>query len=195
MRNGNGRSIGGEDQRAAQTSCVDTDIAGAIRFGAKFAASEKFDLIYREGMSLVEKTAAYLDGPGRKEAKSLVAPVTLVYATESMRLTTRLLEIASWLMIYRALKDGEIDANQAAQRRQRVRLNPLGRPQHVKSYNDLPQGLRSLIEASFNLNDRIVQLDRSVTSDKDADEVAPTANPVMSQLAQLEAAFGRRRAS
>lgn len=192
MRNGNGRSFVGDDAVAAPANIAEGDISGTIRFGAKFAASEKFDQIYREGMGLVEKTAAYLDGPGRKEAKSLVAPVTLVYATESMRLTTRLLEIASWLMIYRALKDGEIDAKQAAQRRQRVRLNPLGRPQHVKSYGELPAGLRELIEASFNLNDRIVQLDRSVGSDSEAADAAPATNPVMTQLAQLEAAFGRR---
>lgn len=190
MRNGNGQNLGSGE--TAVSGSGDTDLAGAIRFGAKFAASEKFDVIYREGMGLVEKTAAYLDGPGRKEAKTLVAPVTLVYATESMRLTTRLLEIASWLMIYRALKDGEIDGRQAAQRRQRVRLNPLGRPQHVKSYSELPQGLRALIEASFNLNDRIVQLDRSVSSDAEPAQAVAVANPVMSQLAQLEAAFGRR---
>ena len=31
----------------------------------------------------------------------------LAYATESMRLTTRLLELASWLMVRRALKEGD----------------------------------------------------------------------------------------
>ncbi len=143
-------------------------------------------------MALVERTAAYLDGPGRKEAKSLVAPLTLIYATESMRLTTRLLEVASWLMIHRALKDGEIDNAQADRRRQRVKLTPFGRPQHVKNFDDLPAGLKALVNESFALNDRILQLDRALMSGATDIEAPRPANPVNSQLARIEAAFGRR---
>ena len=91
----------------------DHSSAEMISFGARFAASDQFDAVYKEGMALVERTASYLDGPGRKEAKGLQPPLTLTYATESMRLTTRLLELASWLMLHRALKDGEIDQQQA----------------------------------------------------------------------------------
>jgi regulator of CtrA degradation len=65
-----------------------------ISFGERFAASDQFDAIFREGMALVERTAAYLDGPGRKEAKALPGPAAMLYASESMRLTTRLLELA-----------------------------------------------------------------------------------------------------
>jgi hypothetical protein len=36
-----------------------------VRFGETFVASEGFKLLFREGMTLVEETAAYLDGPGR----------------------------------------------------------------------------------------------------------------------------------
>lgn len=173
--------------KSAKTLAVD-----AIPFGARFAASDKFEAIFKEGMALVERTAAYLDGPGRKEAKGLQAPLTLIYATESMRLTTRLLEVASWLMIYRALKDGEIDNAQADRRRQRVKLTPLGRPQHVKNFDDLPAGLKALVSESFALNDRILQLDRAFTSGSPEDAAPRPANPVNSQLARIEAAFGRR---
>src|SRR5262245_7012915 len=76
-----------------------------ISFGERFAASDQFDAIFREGMALVERTAAYLDGPGRKEAKALAGPAAVLYASESMRLTTRLLELASWLMIRRSFKE------------------------------------------------------------------------------------------
>src|SRR5919108_3720902 len=69
-----------------------------VSFGERFAASELFDRVFQEGMALVERTAAYLDGEGRKEAKLLRPPVSVIYATESMRLTTRLLELASWLV-------------------------------------------------------------------------------------------------
>jgi regulator of CtrA degradation len=165
--------------------------AEMISFGARFAASDQFDVIYKEGMALVERTASYLDGPGRKEAKALQAPLTLTYATESMRLTTRLLELASWLMLHRALKDGEIDQAQAAVRRQRVKLSPIGRPEHVKGFDNLPKGLRELVSLSFSLNDRILRLDSAIGGSAEAPK--PAENRVFAQVAQLEAAFGGMR--
>ena len=166
------------------------EAAGAepISFGARFANSGQFDAVYKEGMALVERTASYLDGPGRKEAKSLKPPLTLTYATESMRLTTRLLELASWLMLHRALKDGEIDSTQAASRRERVKLQPIGRPAHVKGFDELPSGLRDLVQHSFALNDRINRIDHAMASGAEAP--TPQDNMVGAQMARLEAAFG-----
>ena len=162
-----------------------------VSFGAHFAFSDQFDAIFKEGMGLVERTAAYLDGPGRKEARALRGPVAVLYATESMRLTTRLLELASWLMIRRALKEGEITTEEARAKRERVKLRGPGRPQHIRGFGDLPPGLRQLIDASYALSDRIFQLDRAmeVTPDK-----APVVeNPVSAQVSRLEEAFGKVR--
>jgi regulator of CtrA degradation len=164
----------------------------AISFGERFAASEQFDAIFKEGMGLVEKTAAYLDGPGRKEARALRGPVAVLYATESMRLTTRLLELASWLMIRRALKVGEITPDEAGAKRQRVRLRGPGRPAHVKGFSELPAGLRNLVEASFALNDRIIQLDRALQVVV-TDPPVTYDNPVEAQVTRIEEAFARRR--
>jgi regulator of CtrA degradation len=167
-----------------------------VSFGEHFATSDQFDAIFKEGMALVERTAAYLDGPGRKEARSLKGPVAVLYATESMRLTTRLLELASWLMIRRAVKEGEITAEEARAKRERVRLKVAGRPAHVKGYTELPQGLRGMIEASYALNDRIIQLDRAMEVVVGVESPAPRDNPVGAQVTRLEEAFAapRRRA-
>lgn len=162
-----------------------------VSFGEHFAASDQFDAIFKQGMALVERTAAYLDGPGRKEARALRGPLSVLYATESMRLTTRLLELASWLMIRRALKEGEITIAEARTKCERVRLKSPGRPAHVKGYTELPEGLRALIEASFALNDRIVQLDRAMQVDTAEPEAA--ANPVAAQVTRIEEAFALRR--
>jgi regulator of CtrA degradation len=166
-----------------------------ISFGERFAASDQFDAIFKEGMALVEQTARYLDGPGRQEARKLRGPLSVLYATESMRLTTRLLELASWLMIRRALKSGEISAEEARSKRQRVKLKGPGRPSHVKGFIELPQGLQRLVEQSFSLNDRIVQLDRAM--EVAVGEATPADNPVGAQVTRLQEAFAhpRRRAS
>jgi regulator of CtrA degradation len=42
-----------------------------ISFAERFATSGQFDSVFREGMMLVDATAAYLEGPGRREAKTL----------------------------------------------------------------------------------------------------------------------------
>jgi regulator of CtrA degradation len=182
------------------STCPDPESAApatgvTISFGERFAASDQFDAIFKEGMALVEQTARYLDGPGRQEARKLRGPLSVLYATESMRLTTRLLELASWLMIRRALKSGEISSDEARVKRQRVKLKGPGRPSHVKGFAELPEGLRRLIDASFALNDRIVQLDRAM--EVAIGDGAPVDNPVVAQVTLLQEAFAqpRRRAS
>ena len=166
-----------------------------VSFGERFQASEQFDRVFSEGMALVERSAAYLDGDGRRESKGLPGQVTVLYATESMRLTTRLLELASWLLSRRALKEGEITPKEAEAKRARVKLQTLGRPGHTKGFTELPQGLRDLIEASFQLHDRIVQLDRAMLPKNESVEQEQAANPVANQIDTLERAFamGLRR--
>ncbi|MEL6373882.1 MAG: DUF1465 family protein [Pseudomonadota bacterium] len=166
----------------------------AIPFGQHFAASHRFDEIFTEGMALVERTAAYLDGEGRRAAKTLTPPLAATYATESMRLTTRLLEVASWLLVRRSLRDGEITADEARAKRSRIKLAGIARPGHIKHYEQLPDGLRTLIAESYAMNDRITQLDASfydAPPEPLPQPVAPS-NPVQADIVRLQSAFGRR---
>ncbi len=163
-----------------------------ISFAERFATSEQFDQIFREGMGLVETTASYLDGAGRREAKALGPQHSVLYATESMRLTTRLLEIASWLLVRRSLKAGEITPEEARVKRRRIKLTTIGRPAHTKDFDKLPAELRRLVETSFALNDRIVQIDRAL----EAPALAVVAgrdvpNAVQGYQQQLASAFGQ----
>src|SRR5438270_11241061 len=84
-----------------------------VQFSERRTNSAAFGTLFREGMDLVEETAAYLDGDGRSEAKALERSVSLTYATESMRLTTRMMQLASWLLLHRAVKEGEMTLTQA----------------------------------------------------------------------------------
>lgn len=161
-----------------------------ISFAGRLAASDRFDVLFKDGMALVERTATYLDGDGRRDAKGLTPAVTVIYATESMRLTTRLLDLASWLLIRRALKQGEITEGEARMKRQSVKLQRLGRPTHVRGFEDLPATLRALIGESFAMLDRVVDLDRVLSPDHA--EVAEPANPVGAQILELRRAFGQK---
>ena len=163
-----------------------------VSFGEKYASSAAFDTIYKDGMALVEETAAYLDGTGRQEAKALKGAMTLAYATESMRLTTRLMQLASWLLIRKAVNDGEMTQEDALQERRKVRFSSIGRPSHAKDFDQLPQRLRSLVERSFALHDRISRLDQLLCGEPVAPvakAAVPSANTLDGQHQRLHAAF------
>jgi regulator of CtrA degradation len=165
-----------------------------VSFGERFQASAQFDVVFKQGMALVERTAAYLEGPGRAEAKRLPAAVNVLYAAESMRLTTRLLDMASWLLIRRALKEGDISETEAQKKRKGVTLQAPARSSHVAGFGELPETLRGLVGESYALQDRIVQLDRAMSVKSDSLGVsseAMLANPVGSQLDKLRVAFSR----
>ncbi|MFA5899838.1 MAG: DUF1465 family protein [Hyphomicrobium sp.] len=164
-----------------------------VSFGERFQASAQFDVVFKQGMALVERTAAYLEGPGRAEAKRLPTTVNVLYASESMRLTTRLLDMASWLLVRRALKEGDISEAEAQRKRKGAAQQAPARSSHVAGFGELPDTLRGLVEESYALQDRIAQLDRamSIKSDNVADSEAAFANPVGSQIDRLRVAFGR----
>lgn len=164
-----------------------------VLFGERFAQSEQFDEVFSEGMDLVERTAAYLDGQGRKDSRPLKTPVSVAYATESMRLTTRLLELASWLLVQRGVRDGEISQQEARERRDQVKLRTFGRPQSIKYFEKLPAGLKALIVESVSLMDRIVLIDEGMRlGGEEAIAPAVKANPVNKQIAAIQAAFAFR---
>src|SRR5262245_44072240 len=122
-------------------------VNGAVSFGEKLASSQAFADLFRDGMTLVEETAAYLDGPGRQESKRLQRNAALAYATESMRLTTRLMQLASWLLLHRAVKEGEMSLAQANKEKSKVKLSA---DEHMSEQNMklVPERLRALIARS-----------------------------------------------
>jgi regulator of CtrA degradation len=162
-----------------------------VHLAARMAQGEQFSTLFREGMALVEATASYLDGPGREEAKSLARPAALAYATESMRLTTRLMQIASWLLLQRAVNEGELTFDQAKTEKTKVKLS-VWDASHEESIASLPKRLQGLIETSRNLHEQVLRLDQLVYNPKAAEKVEGE-NPVEVQIGLLRAAFDTKR--
>jgi regulator of CtrA degradation len=163
---------------------------GPVSFGEKLASSQAFSLLFREGMTLVEETAGYLDGPGRRESKLLERNAALAYATESMRLTTRLMQLASWLLLHRAVNEGEMSLAQAGKEKSKVKLAATdnGDTDLVRM---LPERLRELIDRSVRLQERVRRLDATIHAGVRPDG---DGNPVERQVNLLKAAFERDRA-
>lgn len=164
------------------------DQAAPVSFGEKLASSQAFAALFRDGMALVEETAGYLDGPGRQESKKLERSAALAYATESMRLTTRLMQLASWLLLHRAVKEGEMSLAQANKEKAKVKL-AAGEPGDPDTIKLLPERLQALIDRSKKLNDQVRRLDANIYAPSIAPDRPGIGNPVGRQLGLLKAAF------
>jgi regulator of CtrA degradation len=149
-----------------------------------FASSDLFDRTFKEGMALVEETASYLDGDGRRDSRLLSREDALVYAGESMRLTTRLMQIASWLLVQRAVREGDMDATDACD--DKYRISPL-KAETSEGSKALPGGLLGLLDRSNRLYERISHMDKRMFIDEEA---TPGENAVINQLQRLQSAFG-----
>jgi regulator of CtrA degradation len=159
-----------------------------VSFGARLAASQSFAALFRDGMKLVEETASYLDGPGRKDSKRLERGAALAYATESMRLTTRLMQLASWLLLHRAVNEGEMSLAQANKEKTKVKLAP-GEPIDLNAVKVLPEKLRALISRAQKLHEDVRRLDATIHAPVPDEPIA--MNPLDRQMGLLRAAFER----
>ncbi len=160
-----------------------------VSFAQRLAGSDAFKTLFKEGMGLVEVSAAYLDGDGRLEAKGLPRMEALAYASESMRLTTRLMQLASWLLLQRAVNEGEMTQAQAAAEKHRVKLSPQELASNAETFARLPEKLQDLCRQSLRLQARVTHLDELLYRAKSPLDVAARPAPVHSQIEQLRQAF------
>lgn len=164
-----------------------SDTPMPISFGRAYTQSTTFRLLFQTGMALVEQTATYLDGEGRAASKALDRAGSLAYATESMRLTTRLMQLASWLLLHRSVVEGDMSPSQAVEERRKIRLE-VQPASPGPGFEALPGAFRDLVARSLLLHKRVERIDAALFGA--AAETA--ANPVSEQLRALEAALGAR---
>jgi regulator of CtrA degradation len=116
-----------------------------------------------------------------------------------MRLTTRLMQLASWLLLQRAVSAGELTREAAEVEKERINLSEVGPGHHLDGADRLPAGLNALVERSLRLHERIVTLDAMVRNAQAGVREARSGteqadNPVAGQLDLLAQSFARSRA-
>jgi len=168
----------------------DLDDGAPVDFGRRLADSEAFWTVFREGMALVEETANYLEGTGKAESRQLSRAASVAFGTESMRLTTRLMQLASWLLLQRAINDGSVAEDRAESEREKVRIGALVTVTEGPDWDALPANIQNLIRRSLALQDRVLAFDRQLR-----EPVSPVAvdNPVAQAIGRISAAFGASR--
>jgi regulator of CtrA degradation len=152
-----------------------------------FTDSVMFDKTFDEGMALVEETARYLDGKGREEARVLPRKAAMLYAGESMRVTTRLMQAASWLLVQRAVRDGDMARAEALNERYRLGSREICLGACAEDVAPLPEELKTLLERSDSLYRRIARLDDILFGDGPARPAGARG-----QIDALAQAFGAK---
>lgn len=132
-------------------------------------------------MALVEEAASYLDGPGRQESRQLERELALSYAAESMEVTTRLMQAASWLVVQRAVREKEMTSDEAGE--SKFRLSEPSAPRQ-ENIDHLPEALKQLVLRSRALYERVWRLDETLFTE----DPPPAENPIMSQMERLRSA-------
>jgi regulator of CtrA degradation len=103
-----------------------------------------------------------------------------------MRLTTRLMQLASWLLLHRAVKEGEMTLTQANREKTKVKLSAAD-PGPDDMITKLPQQLQDLIARSMSLQSKVRRLDSTIHAP--VAETTTIGNPLVPQLNRLKAAF------
>ncbi|MCF6303239.1 MAG: DUF1465 family protein [Devosiaceae bacterium] len=162
-----------------------------IAIGPHLVAFGDFTRLYDQGMGLIEEVAAYLDGEGRTKSRELSRETSFLYATESMRLTTRLMQLASWLLLQRAVHEKEISAESARDEKSKVKFSATPSQRGGPGWDELPQRFLEYIEKGDNLFDRVVRFDNY---DRQEIPTIPSKddNDIVDQLTRLRDAFGSK---
>ncbi|MFT0859106.1 DUF1465 family protein [Ancylobacter sp. G4_0304] len=168
---------------------------GAVNIAERRLASRAFAELFAEGMALVEEAAAYLDGTGRVESRDLSRTALTAYAQQSMRLSTRLMQLAAWLLLQRAVAEGDMRPQDA--RRESAKIDLEGPAPDEEQEELLPTTLRDLVRRGYELQRQIQRIDAGLARGANLHAVPERAgqeragHSVASQIGRLRTAFER----
>jgi regulator of CtrA degradation len=86
----------------------------------------------------------------------------LRFSCEALRVTSRLTQVMAWLMLQRAVVYGEITAEEACQECNRLSGREVCLATDAMEDDSLPAGLRSLLDRSYRLYQRVSRLEEMV---------------------------------
>ena len=133
------------------------------------AASPMVRRLFDDAMAAVVATTLYLENQGLAEQRRLEGRDAILFVAESLRMTTRLMEVVAWLLAQRAVEAGEITMEEAVGPRFRLGMAEDGQEpvQRWRGGEDgfaaLPPRFRELVEGSHGLHARVERLERLLT--------------------------------
>ena len=125
--------------------------------------------LYFEAMTLADSARAYFDREGAEERADLDPITRVAFSCESLKVTTRLMHVVSWLLVRKAIQAGELPEDAALSPDRRLPRGDVAAPagDDPERLLRLPPRARALIDSSRDLYERVrrfdAQLDAAAT--------------------------------
>ncbi len=117
-----------------------------------------FNNTFEEALALAREARNYIVYQGVEAAK-LDPAERLVVSCESMRVTARVGQIIAWLLVQKAVHEGELSRDQAAEEPYRLAGQKICAASDLIAAEKIPLRLAELLERSHSLYTRVERLD------------------------------------
>jgi len=121
-----------------------------------------FRRTYDETLDLIVEARNYMVHMRPAALPNYTAVRDLRTSCEALRVTSRLTQVMAWLMLQRAVSDGEISASEACEERNRLSGHTVCLDATASDDEEIPPGLQSLLSRSLRLYERISRLEEMV---------------------------------
>jgi regulator of CtrA degradation len=121
-----------------------------------------FDRTYDEAFTLLVEARNYLTEAQHRVPAALPPQDRLVASCETMRLTSRLVQVMAWLLVQKAVHAGEIEDTDVDDPKRRLGGHEICAEPGPWDVSGLPKGLRGLLDRSLALYNRVARLDEMV---------------------------------
>jgi regulator of CtrA degradation len=135
--------------------------------------------LYGDVLSLVSRTSDFVGALKAGAVPGFTLNAGPAYTVESMRHTTRLMQVMAWLLTQRAVETGEMTAEEAADPKYQLGAADVCLAEPIAGADMLPKTFREMSAESDRVYRRIKRLAEQM------DEPAPE-NPVHALLNRLE---------
>lgn len=142
--------------------------------------SALLESLYQEVLNLVSRTSDFVGALKAGTIGGLSVDGGPAYTVESMRHTTRLMQVMAWLLTQRAVETGEMTPAEAAEPKYRLGAADICLAQPIAGAERLPKPFREMTAQSTAIYRRIKRL-------ADQMDEPEQENPVHALLHRLEA--------
>ncbi len=140
---------------ASKDKSTETVVAPTAFFGRTFD----------EALALTRETRDYLRDYGEEESRDLELEVAAQFSVETMRLTSRLTNMMAWLLVQRAVHQGELSREEVRDESWRLGGGDVCLDTGDLDLDLLPPYLGDLLRRSERLYRRIARLDHMVANE------------------------------
>jgi regulator of CtrA degradation len=120
------------------------------------------DRTFEEGVALTLEARNYIAYHEQSDKKGKALPDCLHIGYHHTRVSSRLIQVMTWLLAMKAVNSGEISREQFQAPAFALGGGPECLDESGPEMTDLPQGLRSLLERTYTLYMRVRRLDEQV---------------------------------